>query len=249
MSFVFLLPQARKEIQAFLAIIFLIFSALTILWPKMESGSNLKDFKKHYFFGIFISFSLLLTCIFLPIGGFIAQPLFLEPSQENAQAILVLASGATEAGDPGLSGYQRVLHGIKLLKEKRAPLLVISTGYQRGYGLTESRWVASLTSLCELEPGSFQILADERIKTSKTEADFAFEKLKERGIDRILLVTNASHLYRAGLVYKKLGLEVLPEPCNSPDGLYYSMGHYLRAFDSALHEWIGLVYYRLRNFY
>ncbi len=245
---IFLLPQLRNDLDQYFAVALIILSLSAVMSYYRSAEGTLKNLAKTYLLGTCLAYAMLMLCIFFPVGGFIAQPLHIEHSDENAEAILVMASGATLAKDPGLSGYQRVLHGIELLKKNRAPLLLVSTGFSDETGFAEANWVASLTHLCQVEPEHLQIFRSERIRTSKTEADYAIERLGQLGIKRILLVTSGSHLLRGKKVFEKLGIQVLPAPCHSSAGLYYSMGHYLRSLDATLHEWIGLIYYRLRNF-
>jgi uncharacterized SAM-binding protein YcdF (DUF218 family) len=78
--------------------------------------------------------------------------------------------------------------------------------------------------------------------------------LRERGIRRILLVTDATHLPRAAACFRGQGLEV------TPGGASYraqrwrtSLGKILPStgalddFHDVCHEWIGLLWYRLRG--
>lgn len=246
---VLLLPQAPDHIEMLLAGILIIFSILLLYLCKKAVSPLWQKLGVYYQNGMIIALIALIICIFFPVGGLLCEPLYMAPSSENAQAIFVMASGATDAKDPNLSGYQRVLHGITLLKENRAPLLIISTGFSNDNGFAEAAWVASLTQLCAVPPEKMIIFKSERIRTSKSEADYAAEQLNRLNVNRILLVTNASHLYRGKLVFEKLGIEVLPAPCNSAEGIYHSMGHNLRSFDASVHEWLGLLYYRLRNYY
>jgi uncharacterized SAM-binding protein YcdF (DUF218 family) len=245
---ILLLPQLRNDLDQYVAVAMILLTLATAQIFCRSSDEKWRHLARQYLLGTGLAYALLMLCIFFPVGGFIAQPLHLEHSQENAEAILVMASGATLAKDPGLSGFQRVLHGIELLKQNRAPLLLVSTGFSEETGFAEAEWVASLTHLCQVEPERLMIFRSERIRTSKTEADYAIERLGQLGIKRILLVTSGTHLFRGKKVFEKLGIQVLPAPCHSSAGLYYSMGHYLRSLDATLHEWIGLVYYRLRNF-
>jgi uncharacterized SAM-binding protein YcdF (DUF218 family) len=249
-TFFFLaVPQLNDAIEPAWALAFICFS-ITISAFVYIKRTKAGELAAIYFgYGNIIAVITLTICIFFPVGGFISQPLLLDGSNQNAEAIVVLASGSTFAGDPGYSGLQRVLHGVKLLKNNRAPKLFISTGCSSIYGHSESKWVASLTELINLPKDKFQILVSERITTTKTEADYISEVLKQQKINKILLVTSGTHIYRAKLVYDHLGVKVLPAPCHSSKGLYYSMGHYLSSLNAAIHEWVGLVYYKLKNYY
>ncbi|MGM0601147.1 MAG: YdcF family protein [Candidatus Rifleibacteriota bacterium] len=249
-TFFFLaVPQLNDAIEAAWAIAFICFAITVPAMAYIKRTKATESAAIYFFYGNVLALITLTICIFFPVGGFISQPLLLESSDQDADAVVVLASGATYGDDLNYSGYQRVLHGIKLLKNKRAPKLFISTGFNSINGHREAKCVASLTNLIELPKDNYEILVSERIRTTKTEADYISEILKKQNISKILLVTNGTHIYRAKLVFDNLGLETLPAPCNSSKGLYYSMGHYLRSLNAAIHEWVGLVYYKLKNYY
>lgn len=247
--FLLSIPQTPKQMRPLWAISFLVFSLLAIVLPRLKKTDLWLNFSENYMKGMAIALLVLVGCIFFPVGGMISQPLMVPHSEKNAEAIVVLASGATESGNPGLSGYQRVLHGVKLLKEGRAPFLYISTGFSRVNGHAEANWVASLTQLTEIPQEKIRILVNKRIVTTATEAQYIAEQLKIAKIQSILLVTSGSHIYRSMLVFQKQGLKVFAGPSHDSQSVKDSMGHYLGALNSVLHEWIGLLYYKLKNYY
>jgi uncharacterized SAM-binding protein YcdF (DUF218 family) len=78
--------------------------------------------------------------------------------------------------------------------------------------------------------------------------------LRERGLTRVLLVTEASHLERAMRCFRKQGVD--PTPC----GCHYVTLHFewtatdflpnpslTRPTQAALHEWLGLAWYALHG--
>ncbi len=80
------------------------------------------------------------------------------------------------------------------------------------------------------------------------------EILRERGIRRIALVTEAYHMPRAELCFRKQGLEVVPAPCGfrstQPIESWTDLVPATRAIginEDVLHEWVALAYYRLRG--
>ena len=78
--------------------------------------------------------------------------------------------------------------------------------------------------------------------------------LRERGIGKIVLVTDASHMIRATACFQKQGIEVVAGPCEritkdrSHGPAYYlpSAGA-AKETDVALREWIGIGWYWLRG--
>ena len=200
-----------------------------------------------YCAGLILLLMIIVGCTFFPVGGYLARPLLLEHSAGKAEAIFVLASGATETGDPQLSGLQRINHGIKLLQEGRGRHLYLSTGFSARKGNVEAPWVASYTQMIGLDPASFTILNSPEITTTATEAQYARKILAQSGINRILLVTSGAHIYRSEATFSKAGFEVLPAPAHNRNNIFYASENYLTSLHAAVHEWVGLIYYWLRD--
>jgi uncharacterized SAM-binding protein YcdF (DUF218 family) len=245
--FILLLPQMSILKRQIAAIIFIVISVLTIC--STAKNTTLATIQKKTKQGLCIALILMVVLSFFPIAGYFCQPLMLEHSNQKADAIVVLASGSTLTGEPNLSGYQRVTHGIKLLNEKKAPLLIISTGYSAITKFKEFSWVSSFTRLLEVPSSKIKILKDERITTTYTEAKFVSEYLQKNNLNSILLVTSSSHIFRANKVYKKLVKSVFPAPVHNSENIFYSRGHYLDSFNAVMHELIGLLYYKIKKFY
>ncbi|PKL43217.1 MAG: hypothetical protein CVV41_10890 [Candidatus Riflebacteria bacterium HGW-Riflebacteria-1] len=200
-----------------------------------------------YVAGLLFLLLIMQLSYYYPVGGYLAKPLMISHSADNADAIFVLASGASKTGDPGFSGLQRVNHGIRLLKEGRARHLYLSTGFSPITGYAEAAWVASHTGLFELDPASFSILISPDITTTATEAGYARKTLAAAGANSILLVTSGAHIYRSCATFKKAGFEVLPAPVHNRKNIFYASDDNLTSLRAALHEWIGLIYYQLRD--
>ncbi len=206
----------------------------------------LKKGQNAFIKGNVIVFALILLLMAFPIGGYMNVPLVVPHSQEKADAVLVLASGATFAGDPNLATYQRVLHGARLLKSGQAKHLYISTGFNKITGFNEFYAVASLTQILEIPKDKVTIFKSNEITTTATEALYAKKFFDTKGINKILLTTSNAHIYRSCLTFEKLGFTVLPAPSQNKYTTIYSDNN-LSAFRASMHEWIGLVWYYLRG--
>ena len=67
---------------------------------------------------------------------------------------------------------------------------------------------------------------------------------------RWLLVTSAMHMPRAVACFRAAGWDVTPYPTNfrrGPDPFDFALPENLQDVDLAAHEWVGLLYYRLRG--
>jgi uncharacterized SAM-binding protein YcdF (DUF218 family) len=78
--------------------------------------------------------------------------------------------------------------------------------------------------------------------------------LRERGIGKVVLVTDAFHMMRATACFQKQGIEVVPGPCerittDHPHGLDYYLPSAGAAKDTdrALREWLGMGWYWLKG--
>jgi uncharacterized SAM-binding protein YcdF (DUF218 family) len=79
-------------------------------------------------------------------------------------------------------------------------------------------------------------------------ARFARELIRPATGTRWLLVTSAFHMPRAIACFRTVDWDVLPYPTDFKRGeslFYFSAMANLQELDLALHEWIGLAYYRL----
>lgn len=94
---------------------------------------------------------------------------------------------------------------------------------------------------------------EDRSGSTYENALFSAEILHEKSVKRILLVTDAVHMFRAQRAFEKLGIQVIPAPCGfrpvygpDLDDLLPSM----RAVawnEDVVHELAGVVWYWLRG--
>lgn len=133
-------------------------------------------------------------------------------SVAEAEAI-VLLGGMTngivsETGMPDLSGeVDRLLHAAALYKAGKAPLLLLTGGNARGY---EPEAVSMKKVLLVLGIPERAMILEGSSRNTHQNAEYAATILKRRGIRRVLLVTSAYHMARAGFEFSRQGLEVIP---------------------------------------
>lgn len=238
--------QLHKVPSIYFVVIYTIFSIYYCFSKKENLPKILRKNRNSFKIGSTILFSCIMILITFPIGGYMTVPLIVPHSSETADAVLVLASGATQAGDPSHSAYQRVIHGAKLLKSGQAKHLFISTGFSPINGFMEYDAVASLTQMLDIPKDKVTIFKSEEIVTTATEALYAKKQFDARGINKILLTTSNGHIYRSCKTFEKLGLKVLPAPCHNTQTTVYA-DHNLAMFRAAMHEWIGLCWYYIRG--
>jgi uncharacterized SAM-binding protein YcdF (DUF218 family) len=174
----------------------------------------------------------------------------------GAQAIVVLGGGrmknAPEYGGRDIAGQtvlMRLRYAAKLQRETGLPLLVTGGAPD---GSSESEASIMARTLREDFAVPVKWLEQASDNTAQN-AQFSAQILKQAGVNRILLVTDAVHMPRAQMVFTQTGLQVVPAPTSFfsreplsaidfvPRGDAFNLSHY------GMHEWIGRCWYWLRH--
>ena len=172
-----------------------------------------------------------------------------------ADAIVVLGGGrrtqAREYGGDTLNSYslERLRYAARLHRATQLP--VLATGGMPGGGSVSEGALMRKVATEELDIPIRWI--ETASLTTWDNARLAAPILKKAGVKRILLVTDAAHLRRATPLFQQQGLEVIPAgiqfagtQINSPLNLLPNASG-LRDSHYALHEWVGILWYRLRH--
>jgi uncharacterized SAM-binding protein YcdF (DUF218 family) len=181
------------------------------------------------------------------------QPLR-SPLTSGAQAIVVLTAGrisdAPEYGGKDIPDYvalARAGYAAKLYRETGLPLLVTGgIGPEDGYN---ESLAAGLARALQQQFGVPVRWTEERSKNTAENASYSALLLKQAGVQRILLVTDAMHMRRARLAFEKQGFSVVAAPT-----MFFSENKMrlqglipgaenLRRSCYAVYEWMGLLWY------
>jgi uncharacterized SAM-binding protein YcdF (DUF218 family) len=173
---------------------------------------------------------------------------------EKADAIVVLA-GPVDPPAPdrpyalaGADTFPRVQHAAWLFKNWAARPILMSGG-----GKDDEANSKLLRHLLESEgiPADM-IWIEARSRSIHENAVYGSEVLRQHGVTRIALVTDASSMVRAAASFRKQGITVVPAPF-----AFFQLNHNVedilpewQAIKSAglsAHELVGLVWYRLHG--
>jgi uncharacterized SAM-binding protein YcdF (DUF218 family) len=134
-------------------------------------------------------------------------------------AVVLLGGGfepsLLEVGELRLTpAADRLVMALELLRLRKAPVLCIggSGVVIAGRHLLESEVVKA--ALVERRVTEAEIVALGRCMNTVDEAWRVRDLAKERGWQRVLLVTSANHQRRAVATFRTAGVEVVPAPCN-----------------------------------
>ncbi len=173
----------------------------------------------------------------------------------NEKAIVVLGAGingyASEFGraTESVTGLQRLQYAAFLHQQSGLPVL-LSGGVVNQHRISEAAVMAATLK------NSFNVglLWQEQLSRNTWEnASYTATLLNGQGIKSIFLVTHAHHISRAVMAFEAHGIEATPAPLGFVTPPRYdsvvtylpSMGAMLESH-SALHEYLGLLWYRLR---
>lgn len=183
-------------------------------------------------------------------------PALLAPRDSGAQAIVVLSGGrlsaAPEYGGRDIPNYwtlARLAYAARLQRATGLPLLV--TGGAPENDAVESEATLMARTLRDEFAVPVRWLEHESDNTAQN-AQFSARMLQADGVHRILLVTDALHMPRAQAIFAHYGLQVVAAPTIffSHERLtpadFVPQGEGLRRSHYAAHEWLGMLWYRLR---
>jgi len=144
---------------------------------------------------------------------------YLPPAEAPAGDVIVVLGGGTHGADyprPTVEvngAADRVLYAMRLYQQGVAPALLVSGGYIEWLN---DNPVSPAEDMAEIMT-TFGIPAEDiwlqpRSQNTREDALYCAEMLRERGIDRVLLVTSAMHMPRSVALFEAQGLEVVPLP-------------------------------------
>lgn len=163
-------------------------------------------------------------------------------SAAGAQAIVILGGGGQRAFAPEYAGpaadpllLERLAYGAFVARKTGLPILVT------GFGVEAAAMRATLLRNFELDPRWVDAQAYDTFENARNSA----RMLRADGVHRVILVTRASHLWRAVREFTDAGMEVVPAPAGMLDGRDSGIWSYLPNPDAlqracaAINELVG----------
>jgi uncharacterized SAM-binding protein YcdF (DUF218 family) len=174
----------------------------------------------------------------------------------ETEAIVVLAGGIRPPdsirAEPELrpDTYYRCVHAADLYRRGGPCPVVVSGGKVEEDRSGPPCAEVMHTVLVQLGVSAADILLENESHTTYENAVRCRQLLEERHLHRIVLVTEATHMFRAERCFRKQGLEVTPSACNylATDFDWEVVTFVPRAgaaerMHEVLHEWLGTLWY------
>lgn len=205
---------------------------------------------------------LLLLLGILPAGFWLMRPLEMrypmpDLAAANPPAIVVLAGGealpaSALRGAPEFnSAPERLLTGLTLARRYPEALLYLVGGISLPDDTTDTDVMLQTALDLGFEKDRIRVI-DDTINTCEN-ARAVVAEIGRPSLRRSLLVTSAYHLPRTMLCFEAVSANIIPVPVDyqtwpirSPlDSFKLTPLTNLQLADRALHEWVGLLYYRV----
>ncbi len=209
---------------------------------------GLARFEKLLVLGATAVVSLWLAVAFTPLTQWMGEGLVRRDPLGKADAVFVLASALQADGELTTSAMSRLLSGLSLLGEGWAPRLVLSE-----LPPPASQYAEAARKLMDSLGLSHEILQVGPVRNTHDEAVAVGALVRDRGFERILVVTSPSHSRRASRALETEGVKVISAPSVETAFDYENLrvafrgDDRLRAFGPIIHEQVGLLYYRYKG--
>jgi uncharacterized SAM-binding protein YcdF (DUF218 family) len=178
---------------------------------------------------------------------------------EGTRAIVVLGGGVLqprEADDlawPDYGTYTRTIRAYELYRDGPPCPIILSGGGTSPPKEPAGRTMAAF--LKQMGVPETDLIIEDQSRTTAENAEFTAKLLKERELtDRVLLVSTATHLWRAEWLFRSQGITVTPAGCDYfvdqiplnwtllwPSGTAVSMNQ------QAWHEYLGVLWHWLND--
>ncbi len=175
----------------------------------------------------------------------VASPLKIEHSLDQANAIVVFAGGVGESGKAG-GGYQeRVKHAVDLYNKHKANKLIFSSGYS--FSFKEAELMKQLAVNLGIPESA--ILLEEKAGSTYQNVLFTYELLRENNWKKIILVSSPYHMRRALLTWEKNApdIKVIASPVKKSQYYDYELGPNTDQIRGILHEYASMLVYWWRD--
>lgn len=211
------------------------------------------------------SIILIVIAGFSPLGSLLLQPLENRfprpPSDLPAPAGIIVLGGALDASLSEARGVPtllppgaRLTEGVVLARRYPKARLIFTSGMASisGHGLPEAPTVRDLW--ISLGVPADQITIEDKSRNTWENGTFTRALIHPKPDETFLLVTSAWHMPRAMGIFRKLGFNVIADPVDYQtfgDNRDIQPPHLaldeMTRLENAMHEWIGLFAYHLRN--
>lgn len=184
-----------------------------------------------------------------------------ESRPDDVGAIVVLGGGMRHADATRLHAelnadtLARCLHAVALYRRGEACPVILCGGEISPGPSTPPLAHLMREFIRDLGIDDDDIIIDDRSRTTHENAAECRKRLQERRIGKVVLVTDAAHMFRALRSFRKQGIPAVPSACHH-DATEFEWGLWdflpsaaaVRGHQRTFHEWIGSAWYWVNGY-
>jgi len=148
--------------------------------------------------------------IFTPLSRWMADRLVVGSMIGKSDVIIVLSGGSVNQQYLGTHTLNRLVQGIVLWRQGKAPNIILSGGPPKAGGIAEAYLMQDMAR--KLGVKEDRIFLEDKSLNTRENITYSADIMKKHGWRRALMVTSALHMKRALQLAKEQGLECLPAP-------------------------------------
>ena len=190
-------------------------------------------------------FLVVLGIAFSPVTGYLLKPLAMKEEIRHVDAIVVLGGGVNKGRYLTRESSHRLVRGVQLYHEGKAQKIIFSGGFSQKGGVAEGAVLAQEARRMQIP--SENILIEKNSRRTHEQAAETKKITDPLRWKSVILVTSYSHMKRAVLCFEQAGFKVYPAPADPVER--YAVGPLERIdlFGKILHEYGGMIYYRIKG--
>ena len=194
---------------------------------------------------LWLAFLIVLVIAFTPLTGYMVKPLEVKEDIRKAEVIVVLSGGIDKGRYLSPVSSQRMVRGVQLYFEGRAKKILFSGGDPKKNGVAEAAVMAQEAKRLNIPAEDILV---ERRSQSTHEKVVEVKKITEAlRWKSLILVTSYSKMKRSLMAFEYAGFKVYPAPADPHEKYADGPLERLSLFRELIHEYVGIVYYKIRG--
>ncbi len=195
--------------------------------------------------GLWIFLVLVLTIAFTPLTQFMLRPLTIQEEIKDADLVVVLGGGVDQGRYLTLVSSHRMVRGIQLYFEGRAKKILFSGGIVGRATVSEASVMNQEARRLRVPPED--IFLEKKSKNTHEQAIEVKKIADALQMKNILLVTSFRHMKRSLMAFEDKGFKVYPAFADPYEKYTDKPFDRLCLFPKLLHEYGGILYYKVRG--
>jgi uncharacterized SAM-binding protein YcdF (DUF218 family) len=194
---------------------------------------------------LWLAFLIILVIAFTPLTGYMVKPLEVKEDIRKADVIVVLSGGIDKGRYLSLASSQRMVRGAQLYFEGRAKKILFSGGIPPKNGVAEAAVMAQEAK--RLNIPAEDILVEKRSQSTHEKVVEVKKMTEALRWKSLILVTSYSKMKRSLMAFEYAGFKVYPAPADPHEKYADGPLERISLFRELIHEYVGIIYYKIRR--